>query len=248
MRIRWAGLEFVGDAGDATYTIDMDGLSGVLDGVDTRFERTERPNADGEFPASAYLSAQLGSISGDILTESPYEYEQAIRRLASIPARDRTRLVVRSAGGTFWRDVQRYGKPTVRPVVYGKMARYMIQWFSPDPWWFGETREFTGPTAQVYHYGNDRATPVIEVTGSLPSGYQVAALGKQWNVTQPLTAGQTHRLDVASGWLYRNGVLQVGAVASAEKFTIPPGKVTPVAFTPVSGSGVMTVKVADTYV
>lgn len=248
MRIRWSGLEFVGDAGDATYSIDPDGLSGVLDGVDTRFERVERPNADGEFPPPAYLSAQLGSIEGLIEAKSPYDYEHAIRRLVAIPARALTRMTVRSAGGMFWRDVYRYGKPDVKPMIYGRLARYMIQWFSPDPWWYGETHAFTGPTAQVFHYGNDRATPVIEVTGSLPSGYQVASQGKQWNVTQPLSSGQTHRLDVASGWLYRNGVLQVGAVASAEKFTIPPGKVTPVAFTPVSGSGVMTVKVADTYV
>lgn len=242
-RVRWHGLEFVGDGGDATFTIGDNGLSGVFDGVDSRGERVSRPTADGEFDAPGFLTGVLGSISGNIHAKSPGEYEYALRRLTSIPVRDLGRMVADSSEwGKVWLDARRFGKPDVKHLVWGRLARFQVQFLAPDPRKYGEIRSFAGASVQAFHYGNYPAAPVVDVVGPVSAPYTVASQGHSVTVTQSLTSGQTHRINMGTGWVYRNGVLQTGAVSVANVFTIPPGP-----GVAVTGPASMTVNVTDTY-
>ncbi|MEQ6899016.1 hypothetical protein [Microbacterium sp. KR10-403] len=160
------------------------------------------------------------------------------------------RLTVGSEGDSQWADVRLSGRTAVK--VRGSTrtdAAFQVSFWAPDMRKYGELRSLPGSTVQAYQYGNFPATPVIEVTGSMPSGYMVASQGRQFVVNQALSSGQTHRIDLARGWLYRGSTLQSGAVDVAESFTVPGGgKPVSVVLTPVSGSGQMTVKVTDTYI
>lgn len=252
-RARIDSVQFEGVApfgATGVYLIGPDGVTGWDDGADIRREETVRPVGHGSFPAAGFLAARVYGLEGTILASTPAELRAMIDRFKGILSGDREgRLVVEDDGDTRWAPVRRAGKPHVR--VYGARAteaEFAVTFWAADPWQFGDGVSFPGPTAQVVHRGNENASPIIEVTGTLPGGYQVASQGKQFNVSQALTSGQTHRIDMRTGWLYRNGSLQTGAVATSETFTIPPNRVTPVVFTPASGSGVMTVKVVDTYI
>lgn len=243
MRIRWHGLEFVGDDGPATYSIEPNGLSGVLDGVGSRGDRSERPFADGEFDSPTFLTANAGSISGLIETSSSTEYVHAIRRLTSIPVRELAPMTVQVDGSSMVCRARRHGDVDVTPLVFGRVARYMVQFFAPNPRWLGETHTFTGSNVEVLQYGNFPAIPSIEVVGPVTAPYSVSSQGHTVTVTQSLAAGQRHRFDMSSGWVYRDGVLQSGVLASADVFTVPPGR--PVV---VSGPSSMVVRVPDTFI
>lgn len=221
-RILWGGLVFEGGEGEADFTIEPGGVAGVVDGADTRFDRAERPSRDGDFPAVGYSTGRMGSISGLIHASSGGDFERKRSLLAALPARSPLRMTAQTPDGTFWCDVQRWGKPDVTPLVYGRSARYMVQFWSPDSRWFGDLRTFR-PGDAVYHFGNATATPVVRVVGPVSAPYSVSSQGRSFTVTQSLSSGQSHRIDMASGWVYRNGVLQTGVVSSAQKFTVPPG-------------------------
>lgn len=245
--ITWQGLEFAGDERPATYTIEQDGLSGFLDGVGTRGEQSELPTADGDYDSPLYLTGRSGSMSGLIHADSSPEYEAAIRRITGLAVRSTKPLFAGSATDGLWCSARRQGDVDVTPLVYGRVARYMLQWYAPDPRWYGKMREFAGTSVDAWHAGNAEAFSIIEVAGNRPGGYTVSSQGRSYVVTKPLVSGAPHRIDMRSGWLYVDGAVQVGAVARAETFMLPPGGLTTVSLTG-SGSGSMTVKVHDTYV
>jgi len=243
MQINWCGLTFHGDAGDATYSIEPDGLTGILDGVSVRDDHTPRPTADGTFDSPAYLGGRAGSITGLVETWSDGEYVHAIQRLTSIPALALSRLTALGAGRAMWTDARRVGEVSVKHLVYGRVARYMVQWFAPDPRMYGDLNTFgPGSSLSVFHRGNTAAVPVVEIVGAVTAPYTVASQGHSFTVTQSLTDGQTHRIDMSTGWVYRDGVLQAGVVSSADVFTIPPGSAVTV-----TGPASMKILVTETF-
>lgn len=246
MRASWSGIEFVGDEGHARFTIREDGFTGLYDGVSPRGERAERPTGDGEFDSLMYLSARSGSISGLVRASNRTDYESALRQLAAIPFREATPLTVQTDLGTTWIKARRIEAPSIKHLVYGETAEYLVQWLAQDPRWYGETREFTGNTVDVYQRGSFESFPIVEVTGTRPSGYTVSSQGHSFVVTRSVSSGETHRIDMRTGWLYVNGVLQGTGVASADVFAIPPGRVVSVSVS--GGSGSMKVKPTDTFV
>lgn len=243
-QLRLGGLEFDGGEGDYRYTIAT--VSG-LESVGIRREDTARPNAHGSFPSQGFFDARRVSWSGLVLTHSAGEQEHAIRALSGLLGGGTERLTAQGPS-TVWTDVRRVSVEAriLRPE---ETASYSIVVEAPDPLLYGETATF-GPATSVpvFHYGNTDAAPVVTITGTMPSGYRVNGPGgAQYIVSQALTAGQTHRIDFNTGWLYRNGVLQQGAVSRAQTFTISPGVASTMSLTPVSGSGLMTVKLTDTF-
>lgn len=243
-RLRLEGLEFVGGSGRPRYTVAA--ISG-LESVGIRREDTERPNAHGSFPAHGFFDARRISWSGLVLTDSHAEQEHAIRALSGLLGGGTARLAAQGSS-TVWADVRRVSVEA-QVVTPGKVASYSIAVEAPDPFLYGETETFGPDTSvTVYHYGNTDAAPDVTVTGTMASGYRVNGPGgAQYIVSQALTAGQTHRIDFNTGWLYRDGVLQQGAVSRAETFTIPAGVASTMSLIPVSGSGLMTVKLTETF-
>lgn len=245
MHVLFRGLRFDGgDSIEPELSIDRDGLTGWLKGgVGTRYESVPRSNADGDHDLPVHRTGRRVTLTGLARTDSPSKQDHLIRRITGLMnLRSRQRFVVASAFDTTWADLK-VESAECDPLVYGQIARYRIELWSDDPLIFGETHGFAGGEG-AFHYGNADAVPVLEVTGVYAAGYTVSAAGKSFVVTQALAAGQTHRIDLATGWLYRNGVLQSGVVGQADTWTIQPGETVTHSLT---GSGTLTVSVRDTF-
>lgn len=224
MRLRLGGIEFVGDAGDATYTIERDGIRGLmLDGVDVRREQVSRPAAHGSFSMPGYLSGRSIRWSGTIETENRYQQEHAIRRLSGLLADGGKGRLTIDDGSPRWVEVVRAGVPDFKMELYGRAARYAFEAWAPDPRMFGEVHEFAGGQA-AYHYGNFPARPQLVVSGSSSSGYTVTGPGgRRVVVTKALTSGSPHTIDFVTGGLWIGGVRQLRAITTYQPWEIPPG-------------------------
>lgn len=245
MRILWHGLEFVGDEGPATFTIDRAGASGLLDGVSTRSERPPRPNGDGTFDAPAYLEARSGSISGLIHADSPAAYETAVRQLTGIPVRALSTMTAELALGDVSCEARRSGPVEIRHVVYGSLGRYMVSWSAPDPRLYGATHtEAAAASIDVAHDGNADAYPVLTVAGSSGGGYTVTADGHVITVTEPLVSGHPHTIDLLTGSLVVDGAQVVGGFTVYEPWTVPAGETVTVTVS----AGTVASEVRDTFV
>lgn len=245
-QLRLGGLTFDGGLARQTpYTLAF--VTG-LGGVGVKRVKVDRESAHGRFPAPGFLEERGITWGGLILTDSPAEQDHAMRALAGQAGLAEVSRFVSQGPKTYWADVERAEIPDPEILVYGRVASYRCRVEAPGSLLYGETHTYTGTSVSAYHYGTSPAIPDIMVTGTMPSGYRVNGPGgAQFIVSQALTAGVTHRLDFANGWLFRNGVLTQGAVSRAQVFTIPPGAPSTVSLTPVSGSGSLTVKVTDTF-
>lgn len=244
MRVEWAGVEFIGDLKDGRFTLAE--FEGLYDGTSPRGERTERPTGDGEFDSTMYLTGRSGAITGLLNATSPFDYEKALRELASLPFRTPMPLTAHTEEGALWINARRSDAPSIQHLVYGRTARFQIPWFAPDPRWYGEVQAFSGNTVSVSHKGTFECFPIVEVTGTRPAGYTVSSQGRSYVVTRSVSPSEPHRIDMRTGWLSVNGVVQGTGVAAADVFSIPPDRVVQVQAS--GGSGSMTVKVTDTFV
>lgn len=224
MRIRLGGLTFLGDAGPARFSVSRDALQGWIGkgGPGVRRNDSPRPLGHGSQKQRGYRTGRLVTWSGDIETESPAEQDHALAQLSGVLADGEFgRLTIDSAFGTHWCDVQLEDEPEVHRDVYGLFATYSIGVWCPDPEVFGETQTFSPGT--VYHYGNFRAVADAVVTGPQSAPYSLTVAGRQFTVTQALTAGQTHTIDTANARVRRNGVLQSGVFSKAQSLIVAPG-------------------------
>jgi hypothetical protein len=246
MDVTLGGLTFVGGAGAATYTIDSDGLKGWLDGVQSRRESAPRPVGHGEFETPTFLGGRLVTLSGLVLASSDAGFEAAIADLTGLLADgSAAEMSVAQASGTLTATVRRAGAPDIQVLVYGETARYQVQLWAADPRRYGADQATVGPGASlsVAHDGNFPASPVVTVDGPVSAPYSVASQGHTVTVTQSLAGGETHTIDMATGWVYLDGDLQSGVTSAVDVFTIPPG-----AGVTVTGPSTMTVDVTDTYI
>lgn len=251
LRARIGGLIFEGNptTREGLFTIGESGLSGWFEKPPTRsFGGGDRPTADGGFDVPILTSARPITLNGHILASSQAELEHMKNQLTGLlPGGGAGKLVVDSDLGSTWANVRVVG---ARPGANkGEETDYTLQLVANDPRRYGETHTTEpGVSVSAYHYGNATATPVIYVTGVMPSGYTINGPGgRTFVVSQGLAAGQTHEIRMRSGWLYRNGVWQRTGVARAQTWGIPPGKQVLMTLSPVSGSGSMTVLPTDTY-
>lgn len=244
MRARIDGLVFEGGSGSAEFSIEEDGLRGWFEGVSVRRDSTPRPSSHGDFPSRGYRGGRMITLRGDITSDGPQKQEHLFGRLTGLLGDGQTgRLVVDNAGESKWADVQLDDAPEITQVIYGKHATYRLQLWAVDPLRYGETREF-GSGVSAHHYGNAPSFPTLEVTGVYPAGYTVTAGDKSYVVSQALAGGQTHRIEMRTGALYRNGVRQIGGVSSASLWSVQPGQGL---VHSLSGSGSLTVKVTDAW-
>lgn len=225
-------------------------MSGWDESPDMRRDAEDRPLQHGAFDAPGYLGARTISISGVILGESPTDLQQAVRRLNGLLADgDDAVMTVLDAVEPLWARVRRASAPAVK--VHGEdaaVADYQVQFWAPDPRRYGRVREFVGSSVVPFHQGTLPAIPEVLVTGTFPQGYTIGYGPRVFIVTAPLAAGRTHRIDMRTGWVYRDSTQLVGAVAAAEVLRIPPGMPDePVTLTGTNGSGSLTLRVADTF-
>ena len=251
LRVDIGGLTFRGihvRAGDGPYFVIQE-MTGWDESPDMRRDEEDRPLQHGAFDAPGYLTARVVSITGVILGESPADLQRAVRRLNGLLADGGSAVMtVHDALGPLWSRVRRASAPGVR--VRGEapsIADYQMQFWAPDPRRYGRLREFSGSSVVPYHEGTLPAIPEVLVTGEFPQGYTISYGSSAFIVTAPLTAGQTHRIDMRTGWVFRGATQLVGAVAAAEVLHVPPGMPDRTMTLGGSGSGSMTVRVLDTY-
>jgi hypothetical protein len=231
------------------FIIAPDGFSGWTSSTATKRNKVARVAAHGSFPVRGYRDERLVTISGTCLADSEMQLAFFGDNLTGLLADgDLGRITVTHSGNTRFADCLLEGLPEFEMFAAGQAAKFKIQFTLPDPWKYGSTKTFASGSP-AFHYGNFPATPVHTVTGTMPSGYSIyGPSGKIFTVTAAITAGQTHTIDMATGYLKVNGSVVFGAVSRGDLWTVPGG--TPVTHTlvPVSGSGSLSTAVTDTFI
>lgn len=249
--VRIGDLTFQGGGGQDGFYIRGEGLGGLLDGVDVRRDSVDRPNADGVFSASTYLTPRVVVIGGDCVAGSAEKLDHYASRLKVLQAtRGEFRVVFDMPGKTLWGDAHLSDRPTFVPTIWGVLAEWDIELQFDDPRLFGESRTFTtgsGLNMPVHHYGNADASPVLTVSGTMPSGYTLTGGGESYTVTRAVVAGSPHVIDLSTGFLSIAGVVQSGGITAADVWTVPGGAPVIHRLQPTSGTGTLTVSITDTY-
>jgi hypothetical protein len=247
LRVRVGQLVFEGYTTDGLL-IAPDGFSGWDSGTDSKGQTISRDDAHGDYDMPVFRQSRIVSISGQALADSD-------RRLVHMGAQvtglgssgELLRITVEHHGLITWADGRVVSQTQWDERGGHGVADYQIQFRFADPRKFGETASF-GSGAPAFHYGNFPATPQITVSGSMPSGYTVNGPdGKRFVVTRALVGGSPHAIDMETGLLRVNGALVYGGVSVANTWAIPAGRSVTHSLNG-SGSGVLAVKVADTYV
>lgn len=233
---------------DESYAIAPGGLSGWDESTAGRQAGGDRPTSHGMFDGVMYRTGRAVTLTGTVLARHAGMLREMRDRLTGVGADGKlVRLQVNWGGLVRWADVRVVSARA--PEIDETTAEFIVSMTAADPRRYGPAQVF-GPatTVTVRHRGNTMAIPTVTVTGSMPSGYKVTGPGgREYVVSQALLAGQTHQIDMRTGWLYRDGVLQRQAVTKAQRFSIPVATDAVVTLVPVSGSGLITVGVADTF-
>lgn len=242
MRITLDGIHFRGDGGPALFAVEHGALRGWFEAPGVRRGETSRPLADGSFLAPSFRSGRSVSWRGLIHSRSPFEQREAMEQLSGVcSGTGLSRLTVQAHGETTWADVHLAAEPSIEILNYGRLARYDLELWAPDPRRYGELRTFSGGS-NVYHRGNAPAFPVVRI-GSGAASYDITWQGRTFRVSGAPSGG-VHRVDMRTGRLTRNGAPVLGAVVRAETSPLPPGARWSYAVS--AGSGV-TVEVHDTF-
>lgn len=242
-----AGLRFEAVPRDRSDAYVVTKWVGLDDGVTVRRDAVDRPGGHGSFDAPGYLSAGTFSLSGYVIAPTPEDLLHKRDLLTGLLAAGGTDDLHVQGERDFHIAVGLAGQTAV--TVRGAdpcVADFLLQLWAADPRKYGEVETFRGGEA-ASHKGNFEAAPELTIRGNMPSGYTVNGPdGKRYVVTQALTDAETHVIDMRTGWLYKNGALQSGAVGRAETWVIPPGRAVVMTITPVSGTGFLSVAVPRT--
>ena len=250
MIIELDDVYFRGGALRSRFDVADDGLSGWFDGASPRLDTQDRPQSDGAFWSPLFRGGRSIGWHGLIHTAHPREQRTALEQLAGMcSGRGPYVMSVQHEATVTTAQVQLVKSPETSILRYGRLARYQVEVFAPDPFRYGQTHVLPAVDGAVrpFHNGTTDAVPEITVTGSRPSGYTLAYRGKQFIVAAPLASGSSHVIDMATGWVHTgSGAVLARAVSRAELFTVPKGPTGP-ALTITGGTGGMTVRVRDTY-
>ena len=249
MFITLDGLHFYGDGRrKAMFTVEPDALQGWFDAASPRVDSQERPQGDGGFIEPMFRGVRQPAWHGLIHTAHPREQRTAIENLAGMcSGRGLYTMTVQHEQAVTTAEVQLFRTPETTILRYGRLARYTAAVFAPDPFRYGQTHVFAGSSVNPWHDGTTDAIPEITVTGSRPDGYTLAYRGRQFIVAAALASGESHTVDMRTGWVHTaSGAVLPRAVSRAELFAIPKGRTGP-ALTISGGTGSMTVRVRDTY-
>lgn len=126
------GLTFRADGAATTYTLSD--IPGWWGGADFRHETFARPNSDGDFDAPVFQAGRILTLQGQVQTTDDEGFEDAIAALEGLLADGSMgTLTVYQANGTYTIGVRRHGGLNVEVLLYGRVARYQLQLWAPDP-------------------------------------------------------------------------------------------------------------------
>ena len=229
------------------FFVEADGWEGWDDGVSGRRDALPRPSAHGEFDLPVTRGPRTVTLKGQAVARNAFELGRLRSAWTGIGADgDRFPITVDHQDETLSATARTIDARFKDTGNRGRRCRaeVSLELLCADPRKYGTITEVSGNTVTVANRGNFPASPVVTVAGPR-SGYTITGPeGREYQVTQALAAGQTHRIDFRTGLLYRNGSPQLGAIGRAELWAIPPGRQISMAIS----SGSMTVSVADTFI
>jgi hypothetical protein len=241
------GVTFHDSESDPGFVVvDFEGWN---DGPGARGNETPRTAAHGDHDEPVYRGSRLIILSGWCEGSDPSDLGVLSDQFKGILSDGSPgEITVTEFGVTRTATVKLWGDLRFTPRGVGNYAGWSIRFKSADGRRYGATHtEGPDTSVDVSHAGNFPAVSSIEVVGTMPSGYTVTDGTTEYVVTQALAGGQTHRIDMATGWLYLDDVLQAGAVQQADTWVVPKATTVTHTLVPVSGSGTITVTVRDTY-
>lgn len=247
-RIIWAGRTLHGTDRFGRWVTKRDEFDGWWDSPDIKGESTDHANADGEYDLPTYNQARILTISGHLHTENAKVQQSAMHHLSGPML---GRLQVELHGSTLWADAKRTASVNFNPVT-DKLLQWQVRLKCPDPRKFADRNLFTvagGGSADVYHYGNYAASPVVTITGDAPNGYTITGPnGKLFSCIAPLTTAQTHVVDFRDGLLRINGYYWTGYMGQADVWTVGAGQKVPMGLTVPAGTATASISVLDTFI
>jgi len=228
------------------FELHPDGVDGWDSGSEIRRDEVARAIAHGSFDAPGFQTARVVIIPGRCVAPSLEKLGWYRSQLIGLLADGGSaRVMVDEYGETQWATARLGARTRWKSFGGAGYADFQLTLWCPDPRKFGSARTF-GPASSVsaHHFGNFPAAPVLTVEGTV-SGYTINGPdGKGFVVTAALTSGHPHVIDMATGRLSIDGVVQVGAVSRAETWTVPPGQQVTMSVT----AGTLTAEVLDTYI
>lgn len=251
LEIRIEGLTILGKPrsyGESGMILKSGGLQGWEGLPASRREALARAVQHGEHDVPTYLPARVVTIDWTTISDSEFAAFSEANQINGIGGTgSQIRLVVKHHGVSLYATGRRISTSAVdtgmrdgdRPIL-----DCQLQAVFADPRKYGQATPFpdtgTATSAQVFHRGNFPAAPVIEVP-SAPASWSVTSPAGTFTVTGA-TAGGTHRVDMATGRVTRDGAVMTG-VGSGPVWTVPNGAVwTHTISTPGR------VRIADTYI
>ena len=231
------------------FIIARDGFVGWDESTSTKRDSVVIPQAHGSYPVPGFRDVRVLTVTGICLADSEQQLQLFGAQLTGTGADgNAVRVTVDHAGSTTWADGYLDGDTKFSMFAAGQAANFAIAMWFPNPRKFGNTLTFASGVP-AYHYGNFPAAPVLTITGSMSLGYSVfGPTGKLFTVTAALAAGQTHTIDLATGYLKVNGVLTFGAVSRGDLWVVPGGGSVIHTLVPVFGSGALSAAVTDTFI
>lgn len=239
--------------GQTIHGLDRFGSWRVLsmEGWDeTPVEKTNseaRPIADGDYEAEVFYGPRLVTLNGRLSARSPGDAFTARERLTSL-LHAPGRFQVDQFGLPRWATARR-GR--IKPgQIKGRHLPFQMDLRFIDPRKFGEKQSFSGAVGtsfDVFQRGTFEATPVVTVTGSFASGYDLNLNGRLVSITKSLASGSTHTIDMRTGILRQNGAVIAGGFSYSELIKVNPGMAQNFYAVAASGSGTVRLDYYDTY-
>jgi hypothetical protein len=250
VHVQLGSLTFHGGDLPGSTGFTVSSISGWASGPAVKRDHIARPLRPGSFRMPSQPADHSVIWRGRYYGSSLADVIEAGRDLSGLAGLgDAVRLTV-DWEGVLWSDVHvdmvRYDPAGAFP-----WADYQVEAWLPDPAKYGEVRSWIVPANQVssmHHDGNFSASPRFVVAGPQPAGYSITATSKpSFQVNTPLPSGSTDVVDFATGRVFRNGALLVGAVSFPRVWSVPPGVVQSWSFAG-TGSGTCTAELTDTFI
>lgn len=219
------GSNFTGEEGIFAGEAGLQGWEGI---PSRRREQVARAVEHGEHDSPVYLGSRTVTIDGWIVASSEGKlrsYSQIVTGIGAFG--DRVMVSIRHQGENL-HGLARVVSAEVTDSGYrGRQAHasFQLQFVFADPRKYGDVlrapESGSANTAVAFHYGNFPAHPVIEVA-SAPASWSVSSPGGTLQVVS--TAGGTHRFDMRTGRLTRNGVdVTDSSTITGDMWAVPVG-------------------------
>lgn len=226
LEIRVGGLVIRGaprTPGEQGLFVKPDGFQGWGALPASRRDALARAVQHGEHDVPTYLPARVVTIDGWVLASSENDLAERIDQVTGLGATgDRLTFVVEHLGQTRHALGRRIVAEASDTGSRRHRGEFQIQMVFADPRRYGPLDETPalGATVVVVQRGNFPGLPVIEVPNA-PSSWSVSSPAGTFTVSGA-PAGGTHRVDMATGRVTRNGAYLPG-VGSGPLWAVPNG-------------------------